>query len=104
MSTLLNMRVKQCEFDELLLKQTTIFFRIKRQTYTRPLKTRLYILIINKIKACMCLAFNSKKITPVISTLQIKVLNIWLFYAFVMPSLQVRYTSVTEPFQIRSLE
>ena len=45
-----------------------------------------------------------KKITPVISTLQIKVLNIWLFYAFVMPSLQVRYTSVTEPFQIRSLE
>ena len=35
MSTLLNMRVKQCEFYELLLKQTTIFFRIKRQTYTR---------------------------------------------------------------------
>ena len=26
MSTLPNMRVKQCEFDELLLKQTTICF------------------------------------------------------------------------------
>ena len=34
------------------------FFRIKRQTYTRPPKIRLYALIIKKIKACICL-FNT---------------------------------------------
>ena len=49
-----------------------------------------------------------KKITPVISTLQIKGIKymalLCLRSASALPSLQVRYTSVTKPFQIRSLE
>ena len=51
-----------------------------------------------------------KKITLVISTLQIKDIKYMALLclrsasAFALPSLQVRYTSVTKPFQIRSLE
>ena len=36
MSTLLNMRVKQCEFDELLLKQTTIFLELSAKHIHAP--------------------------------------------------------------------
>ena len=31
------------------------FFRIKRQTHTRPIKTAIIILTIKTLRACMCL-------------------------------------------------
>ena len=37
--------------------QVRFFFRIKRQTYTRPVKSPINILITNNLRACTCL-FN----------------------------------------------
>ena len=48
-----------------------IFFRIKRQTYTRPLKTLLFILKINNLKACICL--------PNTYTTYTRVVTPWIF-------------------------
>ena len=48
-----------------------IFFRIKRQTYTRPLKTLLFILKINNLRACICL--------PNIYTTYTRVVTPWIF-------------------------